>query len=165
MLFNVATAGAALLALSGSAIAAPQRHNAGNASGSNMCDVSTFNDGADYSIPQASADDCTGLIQHLDRTQKWTVDRSWARLETYGTCAFSVRVILGDGGLVGGADMYDLIHDSVAGYGKEGVVSCTGQFAQVVSAEGEVACNTTPDGATQVRVEWIVADSSYNPPA
>ncbi|KAM3413479.1 hypothetical protein BST61_g11601 [Cercospora zeina] len=165
MLFNVATAGAALLALSGSAVAVPQRKNAGAASGSNMCDVSTFNNGADYSIPQASAADCTALIQSLDnREQTWSVAHSWARLVTYGTCAFSVRVIAGSvNGLVGGADLYDLVNDSVKNYAQDGKVSCTGQYGQVVSSEGEVNCNTTPSGYSQVRVEWIVSDSSYNP--
>ncbi|CAK1362498.1 hypothetical protein CB0940_02263 [Cercospora beticola] len=161
MLFKVATAAVALCAASASAIALPQ--NAGNSAGSNMCDASTFNNGADLDIPQANAKDCTDLVAGLDTSQTWSVSKSWARLSTQGTCAFSVRVIAGSkDGLVGGADLADLVNDSVNNFQQSGQVSCKGQFGQVVSAEGEVDCNT-PSGGSQVRVEWVIAASSYNP--
>jgi hypothetical protein len=63
-------------------------------------------------------------------------------------------------GLIGGADLIDLVNDSVSKFGDNGVLSCQGQYEQYVSSEGEVNCNGI---GNTVRVEWIVAASSYNP--
>jgi hypothetical protein len=83
------TAILALLPAMGLAAAVPAAlPQAGNAAGSNQCDVSTFNDGADLSIDEAPVDDCNALIAQINPTQTWSVAKSWARLETWGQCEF-----------------------------------------------------------------------------
>lgn len=78
--------------------------------------------------------------------------------------SFSIRVIAGGKpGLVGGADVVDLVNDSINDFQETGYVSSRGQYGQIVSAEGEVDCNAK-GGGTPVRVEWILASSGYNPP-
>ncbi|EME39817.1 extracellular protein [Dothistroma septosporum NZE10] len=163
MHFNAAAVLALLPALSLAAVLSPRfPRNAGNTPGSNMCDASTFNDGTTYDIPQAPVADCRNLVNSIDTSQTFTAEHSWSRPWTYGRCAFNVRVIAGsDAGLVGGADAADLLNDSSRKFGESGSYSCRGSYGQVVSAEGEVDCNAENGG--RVRVEWVVADSSYNP--
>ncbi|KAF7189129.1 hypothetical protein HII31_09551 [Pseudocercospora fuligena] len=128
-----------------------------------MCDASTFNNGKQYDIVQAPVSDCQALIAGVDRAGTFSLSHSWARPYTQGECAFSVRVIAGSKpGLVGGADVVDLVTDSISKFQESGYISCRGQYGQVVSAEGEVDRNAI--GGDQVRVEWILASSAYNPP-
>ncbi|KXT04534.1 hypothetical protein AC578_8653, partial [Pseudocercospora eumusae] len=137
--------------------------NAGNSPGSNMCDASTFNNGKTYQIQQAPVADCRKLIDNVNRDGTFSLGHSWARPYTQGECAFSVRVIAGSKpGLVGGADIVDLVTDSITKFQESGYISCKGQYGQVVSSEGEVDCNAV--GGDRVRVEWILASTAYNPP-
>ncbi|EME85515.1 uncharacterized protein MYCFIDRAFT_52972 [Pseudocercospora fijiensis CIRAD86] len=156
--------GAAVLGLLPAlSLATPFPQNAGNSPGSNMCDASTFNNGKTYNIQQAPVSDCRALIASVDRQATFSLNHSWARPYTKNQCAFSVRVIAGSKpGLVGGADIVDLVTDSIKNFQESGKISCRGQYGQVVSAEGEVDCNAL--GGDRVRVEWILASSAYNPP-
>ncbi|KXT18522.1 hypothetical protein AC579_2237, partial [Pseudocercospora musae] len=141
----------------------PLPQNAGNSPGSNMCDASTFNNGKTYNIIQAPVSDCRALIAGVNRSGTFSLSHSWARPYVQGNCAFTVRVIAGTKpGLVGGADIVDLVTDSISKFQESGYVACQGQFQQFVSAEGEVDCNAI--GGDKVRVEWILASTAYNPP-
>nr|QDX18265.1 ECP2 protein [Fulvia fulva] len=161
MLFNAAAAAVfAPLLVMGNVLP----RNAGNSPGSNRCDASTFNNGQDFDIPQAPVNDCRQMVENINIDAQFSVSHSWARpFGGYGDCAFNVRVIAGwRNGLVGGADAVDLLTDSVKNFGEANKVSSKGTYNQIVSAEGEVTCDSVDRGG-QVRVQWIVASSSYNP--
>ncbi|KAF4464653.1 hypothetical protein FALBO_8509 [Fusarium albosuccineum] len=98
----------------------------------NLCGDSSFENQTSGASPRVV--DCQQLNYNIRNGGTWFVGGSQRQLASYGDCAFGARVNAGPAcwaRWVGNQDIIDLINDSIARYGGNGLVG----------AKGEMKCN------------------------
>lgn len=93
-----------------------------------LCRESSFENQDSSASPLIS--DCLQIATNIAEGGQWSVTSgAQHQLVQFGTCAFGVQGCCGDAFFyVGNQDIIDIIHDSIARFGSNGIVGAKGQM-------------------------------------